>query len=42
MFGLDAWLNSEADYIRFSEGPEPEREYSAEEENRDREDEGEE
>lgn len=22
MFGLDAWLNSEADYIRFTEGPE--------------------
>lgn len=35
MFDYDRWLNSNSDYIRFAEGPEPEREYPDEEENRD-------
>ena len=31
----DTWLNSNVAYLRFTEGPEPKREYSDEEENRD-------
>ena len=35
MFDYDRRLNSNSDYIRFTEGPEPRCEYSDEEENRD-------